>query len=171
MISGTPQAGATNSDVVEPVSIQQFQEIVRHLSRLTAQDEINLDRFLISKGSFHGHILVGTFRMKLMSLFGWLRQKYFPDDRLFGGSPDTVITLTQNQVQEVHQQMVVELAAATALKAQQFKEGTTERRFLDKLQDALKGVKSAKDLVETVLGIGAHLGQTAEAILKILPWT
>jgi len=171
MISGTPQPGPSNS-IVRRMSVEHFHEILGNLNELTKPEGLSFDRFRFYPRHEEGYgVPTGDFRIKLMAAIGFINRKFFPEDKPFSGSPGTVINMSQTAIQQVHQELIVNLTEQTALKSQEFDKGSSEREFLDEFKDSLKTIKSATDLVESILNIGQKLGMAIPTILKILPWT
>jgi hypothetical protein len=171
MISGTPQPGP-GTFPIRATTVEHFQQILENMNALTESEGISFDRFRF----FPAHekvynVPIADFRIKLMAAIGFMNQKFFPEDKPFSGSPGTIINMSQTAVQQVHQELIVNLTEQTALKSQEFDKGSPEREFLDQFKDSLKTIKSATDLVESILNIGQKLGLAIPAILKILPWT
>ena len=171
MISGTPQPGP-GMFPIRATTVEHFHQILRTMNALTQSEGNLFDRFRF----FHAYeevynVPIADFRIKLMGVIGFVNQKFFPEDMPFSGSPGTIINMSQTAVQQVHQELIVNLTEQTALKSQKFEKGSPEREFLDQLKESLKTIKSATDLVDSILNIGHKLGMAIPAILKILPWT
>jgi len=170
MISGTPLPGPS-STLVGARSVAHFQEKLDHMGELVQSEGISFDRFrLFPTGESPHNVNIADFRIKVMATIGFTRQQFFPEDNPFSGSPATVINMSQTAIQQVHQELMVYLTQQTTLKSRQFAEGSTERKFLDELNESLKTIKSATELVESILNIGSKLGMAIPAILQMLPW-
>ena len=171
MISGTPQPGP-NSIAIRGVTVEHFQEILVNMNTAAESEGVSFDRFrLFSPDEKAYSVPIADFRIKLMAVIGFTNRKFFPKDKPFSGSPGTIINMSQTAVQQVHQELIVHLTEQTTLRSQEFEKGSSEREFLDQLKDSLKTIKSATDLVESILNIGQKVGLAIPAILKILPWT
>ena len=171
MISGTPQPGP-GMFPIRATTVEHFHQILRTMNALTQSEGNLFDRFRFFPAYEEVYnVPIADFRIKLMGVIGFVNQKFFPEDKPFSGSPATIINMSQTAIQQVHQELIVNLTEQTALKSQEFEKGSPEREFLDQFKDSLKTIKSATDLVESILNIGQKLGLAIPVILKILPWT
>lgn len=120
-------------------------------------------------GQFGLCIDLSSYRGSLGGLIAKLHADYFSNELApFSTMPNTVITTTQNQNQSVKIEIAVEMTELITDKIKQYKEGSIERRFLDRIKQGVKEGKSIVDLVGLILRTGAELGLTVSAMAQLL---
>lgn len=119
------------------------------------------DRYYYSIG-------VSVFKFNLSGLLARLHDEYFPEDLdPFSISPVSVTNISQNQSQITIMQIVLEFQGKIDEKLPEYKEGTKERSFLERVKSALSGVSNVTQLVSLIFSVGKDLGMTAEQIYNI----
>ena len=126
---------------------------------------------IIPKALRNGHLSVygNSFRTTLSGLITELEATYFHDETQ-NQAYTTGIHISQNQqqVQTLAVQIVLEAQDLVYNRSTEYKEGTTERTFLDKLKESLAGVRNATDLLKNALQIAKDLGLSPDSIFQIL---
>ena len=98
-----------------------------------------------------------------------LHGEYFFDEPApFSDMPNTVINQTQQQNQSFQVQMLLEVQSKIDEKISEFKEGTKEKSFLDKIKGSLSSIKNTTELFTLILKTGKDFSLTVEQILNIL---
>ncbi len=170
-LSVAPDPGKSR-DIYDAQIWNQYNSAIDELNTLTGVDynkfklqpqseEINRSYFTLIKTQDY----VG----KLSGLINRINAEYFSDERNVTNSPNTTINTYQTQVQSQEQQqtMVVDMAMIIAEKKAGYPEGTSERSFLNKLGEALKGTKNISDIVKNIVEIGISCGLSLATIAKI----
>ena len=175
-LSQAPEIKDTNGCSYDFSLINQYNETIEELNDISDKD---YKRFKIeekeiinrSGGSLGGSNLfrISTYRNKLGGLIAKLYGEYFSDEPApFSGMPNTVINQTQQQSQNFQVQMLLEVQSKIDEKITEFKEGTKEKSFLDKIKSSLSSIKNTTELLALILKTGKESGLTVEQIFNIL---
>jgi len=119
-------------------------------------------------GKTENQISVLELRTKLNGLIMRLYGAYFPDDNPpFGGSPSMIVHQNQNQSQS---QVVILLEFQSLIDRKLNDQGITdkERTFLQKLKSILPNIKSATELVSSVISIAKDLGLGIDTLQRLI---
>ena len=99
-----------------------------------------------------------------------LHSKYFSEEiPPFSGAPNTVVTQSQHQSQSVSVVMIMEVKSLIDKQLFTNKSLTEkEKGFLEKIKQNLPNIKTAVDLLSTILTIGKTLNLDVSQIMKTL---
>ncbi|MFZ2969719.1 MAG: hypothetical protein WA063_01075 [Minisyncoccia bacterium] len=156
--------------------IEQYNETIEELNNISSKDYnrfkikekeiINRSASSLGGGSF---FRISTYRNKLGGLIARLYGEYFPDEPApFSGMPNTIINQTQQQSQNFQVQMLLEMQSKIDEKIPEFKEGTKEKSFLDRIKSLLPSIKNTTELLALILKTGKDFSLTIEQILNVL---
>ncbi len=164
-LSQTPPANLTDSIWEESVWTQ-YNETIKTLSKVSEED---LGRFSV-KSKLYDHrepfVKVIEYRHKLGGLIAYLHGKYFSGEPApFSGMPTTVITQSQQQNQSV--QILLEIQSKIDEKINQFKDGSNEKTFLQKLKGTLASISSISQLFNTIFTLANQNGISLEMLSSI----
>jgi len=167
-LSQIPLPEKPNDVITTPAVWEQLNSTI---DELNACSEKNYDKFKIS-AVYHNegyqHISLVDYRQKIGGLISRLHAEYFSDEsEPFSGSPNTVITQSQQQSQSVNVQMLLEFQSLIDKKLPELKEDSKEKTFLQKIKDSLPNIRNAIELIKLVLSIANDLGLTIEQATKI----
>ena len=143
----------------------QYNHSVDLLNEISEED---FSRFKIqpSKGVYGEYIPILWFRLKLAGLILHLHRKYFSDEQApFSGMPTTVITQSQQENQSV--QILLEVQSKIDEKINQFKEGSNEKTFLQKLKGTLASTSNISQLLNTIFTLANQNGISLETLSSI----
>jgi hypothetical protein len=151
---------------------QHANGTIDELSRISGED---YSRFKITPerdGAGSQRIQIDTYRTKLSGLISRLHGEYFADEHPpFSGMPQTVNILSQQQSQTVYIQMIVDITEQVTRSEADFKEGTKERSFIDKVKSLLKsgmgGITSTAQLILLILNIANQCGLSVADMQRI----
>lgn len=154
-------------DVSNNISlIKQCNETIDELNNVSNK---NYDRFKVKERDFDGMFNITNYKSNLGGLIAKLHREYFSDEPApFGDMPNTIINQTQQQTQSFQVQMLLEIQSKIDEKIPEFKEGTEEKSFLDKIKSSLPSIKNTTELLALILKTGKDFGLTVEQILNIL---
>jgi len=108
------------------------------------------------------------YRSNLSGLISRLYGEYFNDEVApFSGIPRTIIQQNQQQSQNVHVQILLEMQSIIDKKLQEVKDDK-EKGFLEKIKASLSQVKSISELMNLILSSGAAAGITMQQIIDLL---
>lgn len=144
---------------------EQHNDCVDKLSEITNDD---LKRFKVipkPSASRNGLYLdIHEYRSKLNGLIMYLHGKYFQDmPSPFGGSPNMVVS----QVQNTQITMLMDFQSQIDKKLYGSVLKPEEKKFLEKIKQALPIVKSATELIGLVISTAKNLGIDIHTIGKI----
>lgn len=147
--------------------IEQYNEALDELNNISDK---NYDRFKIKEKEVFSELFnVTNYRSKLGGLIARLHREYFSEEPApFSGMPNTIINQTQQQTQSFQVQMLLEIQSKIDEKISEFKEGTKEKSFLDKIKDSLSSIRNTTELLALILKSGKDFGLTVKQILNIL---
>jgi hypothetical protein len=169
-LSQAPTA-KTSDDMTYDIKLwEQYNNTVKILNEITHK---NHDRFLIDSrdedGIRQAYIYVSLYRQKLGGLIAALHAEYFSDEPApFSGMPSTVIHQTQQQSQAIDIQMLLDIRGKIEQELPQQKEGSNEKKFLQKLKDLLGNIKSSSQLFSQILSTAKEFGLSPDAISRLL---
>ena len=93
--------------------------------------------------------------------------KYFSDEPFpLGGSPDTIITLSQQQAQSFYVQMLLDIQSKIDDSLNNYEEGSKEKGFLKKVKDSLSSISNVTQLLTLILSTAKEFGLTVSDISK-----
>ena len=147
--------------------IEQHNGTIEELNDISNK---NYNRFEIrGKEIKNNFFKISTYRNKLGGLIARLYGEYFFDEPApFSDMPNTVINQTQQQSQSFQVQMLLEVQSKIDEKISEFKEGTKEKSFLDKIKGSLSSIGNTTELLALILKSGKDFGLTVEQVLNIL---
>lgn len=150
---------------------ERVNQAIDDLEKLTGKD---FERFRIKPVDSYGggqFTKLMNLRSSLGGLINKLHAEYFSSlSDPFGSVPSTVMTniQTQEQTQESHIQLVVDLTSKIAEALQKPNISPQERDFLSQVKSGVSKAKSALELISLILSTGAALGLTAAQIASLL---
>jgi hypothetical protein len=135
----------------------QYNETVKLISKITGED---YERFCIVPITDEPLtcVRIDTYRQKLNGLISRLKAEYSLDKPQPVKVPNTVITLTQQQNQSIHIQIVLEIQSKIDEHISHYQEGSKERNFLNKLKESLSSVSNISQLISHILKIAKDMG-------------
>lgn len=161
------QAPEKHDDVIFEESVwQHFNDLVDELNTVTGE---SYERFKIVPVDFHTSpgVRVLDYRTKVSGLISRLYGQFFSDETdPYTNTPHTVIT--QNQTQSLHVQILLDIQSLIDKRIDEFKQGSKERTFLEKIKSSLSTVSNVVELIKLILTIGKELNLPAGEILNIL---
>jgi hypothetical protein len=148
----------------------QYFNAIQSLQELSGQ---NLQHFLPhtwegGSGQRWGH--TRDLKVQIGGLLGWLRANYLTERAPHYAQDQHVSTsISQTVNQEVNVMQVVTLDITEKLTAKQseFREGTKERGFIEKVKAGLRGVKDTASLLALITQTAQQLGLSIEQLHKI----
>lgn len=161
-LSQTPPV-SLNDSIWEESVWTQYNETIKTLSNVAGED---LSRFCV-KAKIYDHrepfVKVIEYRHKLGGLIAYLHGKYFSDEPApFSGMPTTVISQSQQQNQSV--QILLEVQSKIDEKIKQFKEGSNEKTFLQRLKGTLSSISNISQLFNTIFTLANQNGISLEPL-------
>lgn len=155
--------------ITTPAVWEQFNSTIDELNTCS---EKNYDKFKISavyREEGYQQINLVDYRQKLGGLISRLQAEFFSDEpEPFSGSPSTIITQSQQQAQSVNVQMLLEFQGLIDKKLPELKEGSKEKKFLQKVRESLPSIKNVIELIKLILSAAGSLGLTINEVIKIL---
>lgn len=166
------QAPARDKGLIFESSIwEQHNQAIDELNTVTGKD---YDRFKLElrsidwNGTMRRVIDSQSYRMKLSGLISRLHAEYFFDEPPpFSDIPSTVITQNQIQNQTTYIQILLDIQSKIDEKLQEYKEGSKEKTFLEKIKNSLSKVSNIVELIGLILRTGKEFDLTIEQILKM----
>lgn len=154
--------------VTDPSFWTQYNQAIEELNQISG---VNYDRFLINpKQTPRGiqKIEMTEYRSKLGGLISRLHAEYFSDELApFSGMPSTVITQSQQQAQSVQIEILLEIQSEIDRKLPNYKDGTKEKTFLERLKASLNSVANITQLIGLILRIAKEVGLSINQIYSI----
>ena len=174
LLSQIPEARSANNGLTFEQDLwMHLHRNIEKLNGLTGED-YNEYQVLPAPLRYHQGLFVHltTLRGKIASLLAALQTKYLPDEvnPLNGLQNATFIQQNQTANQSVQIYIVFEMAGLIERKLTEYEKDTDERRFLEKLKDKIRDIKSVSELLQATIATGKSLGLTIEQIMKILGW-
>jgi ubiquinone biosynthesis protein Coq4 len=101
-------------------------------------------------------------------LISKLHAEYFPDELShLDGVPGTVMTQNQQQSQSVLFQMILDVQSKIDEKISNYKDGSNEKSFLQKLKGSLSSISNVNQLIQTILKLAKDSGLDFNKALEI----
>jgi len=144
---------------------ERYNDAIADLSKITGDD---YSRFVIRPRRQDGYeiVLIEDYRQALNGFINTLHAMYFVDEpQPFGGSPTTVISQTQYQVQSI--QMLLDFQSKIDRAIQNVEEGSPKRKFLEKVKDNLSNIKNVTELFSLVLKMAKDSGLSLSDLASI----
>lgn len=148
-LSQTPKPNSPRDIFATNSSWERYNNAVQDLSKITGED---YGRFQIKPERKDGYeiVYIEDYRQALNGFINTLHAIYFANEpQPFGGSPTTVISQNQYQVQSV--QMLLDIQSKIDMHLQKLLEDTPKKRFLEKLKVSLSSIKNITDLLALIL--------------------
>ena len=170
-LSQAPKPKETYENTDDSSLWNQHNETINELNEISGD---NYDRFKIREDELikteYGQLIkISTYRNKLGGLIARLHGEYFFDETVpFSDMPNTVINQMQQQNQSFQVQMLLEIQSKIDEKIPEFKEGTKEKSFLDKIKESLSSIKNTTELLALILKTGKDFDLRVDQILNIL---
>lgn len=150
----------------EPIG-SQINATIGELNSLT---ECNYDKFKVEmrEGS-NRSLYTTTLRAKLGGLIDRLHAEYFNEEnRPFGGSPQTLISQTQNQSTNITISLVLQIQEKILESLKNTDLKPEEKNFLEKIKEALPNIVNVLDLIKIILNTANSFNITIPVVLKLL---
>ena len=153
---------------------EQLNNTVDELNKITKKD---YDKFKIEREYFPNgggdYIETYKYRRNLNALIRKLYSEFFSDEQdPFTKTPynktSNIITQSQQQSQSIQIQIISEIMEKIGEKNQKYKDGTSEKKFLEKLKESIKSTKSFMDAINLIIKTANNLGLTLDQINQIL---
>lgn len=176
ILSETPLFNNAYTTFSEAEIWENYNSVVDKLNEVSKKDysKFKVEPKWDDWGDGSGQYVVnGTlFRQKLNGLINHLHAEFFPTERApFSGEPTHVFeqnqTVSQNTEVQVLMMTVLEVQEKLIKQEGIYPEDSKESKFIKKLKDALKGVKSNIDLINTILQTAMTVGITLDSLHKI----
>ena len=155
-LSQTPKPNSPTDIFATNSSWQRYNKAVTDLSKITGED---FSRFQIRPTTQNGYEIVHIedYRQALNGFINTLHTLYFADEpQPFGGSPSTVISQTQYQMQSI--QMLLDFQSKIDKALQSVEEGSPKKKFLEKVKGSLNTIKNVTELFSLVLKLAKDFG-------------
>ena len=168
-LAQSPKSKDAFDSIYDATIWNQYNETVRLISKVTGED---YERFCIVPITDEPLpcVRIDTYRQKLNGLISRLKAEYFLDKpqpvKALNNVPNTVITLTQQQNQSIHIQLILELQNKIEEQITHYPKGSKERSFLQKLKETLSSVSNITQLISHILKIAKDMGLERDDILK-----
>ena len=149
-----------------------YHATIDELNRITGND---YGKYRVNGRSGHDErgfwqqVSISEYKSKISSLIGRLHAQFFPTEPShLSSSPAMIVNQVQQQSQTVYIQIAVELAEQLTRKEQDFKEGSKERRFIDRakgyLKSATTGVTNTAHLITALLRMARECGLSIDDV-------
>ena len=142
----------------------QYNQAVDELAKISGED---FKRFIIKPQTEDGYNIVHltTYRQTLGGLINRIHGVYFSNENMpFSGSPQTVISQTQNQTQSI--QMILDVQSKIDGEIVKFKDDPKKVSFLKKVKSNLSIVKDVNDLLKLMLNTAKESGVNISDLLS-----
>lgn len=134
---------------------------VRMIDNGESKSRVNKIPFIIDGNSFH----------KINSILDAIIEQMENEEPIVSppasGVPSIPVNLSQTQTQNQSQQMVLEIQDYINTKMKEYKDGSDEKNFLEKIKNSLGGVLSVAQLIGLIIRTGHELGFTIDKIAGI----
>ena len=148
---------------------EQYNETIKLLNQLSDKD---YSRFCVTTVRLGGGSIVlplVAYRQKLGGLINSLHAEYFSNEQApFSGSPNMVVTQSQQQNQTFHVQMLLEIQSKIDEKVLNYKEGSKEKSFLQKIKSSLSSVSGVAQLLNLFITTTKEFDLNLDTISSIL---
>jgi len=153
--------------VENPAVWTRHNALIQELNDLTGR---SYDGFRLAsrESTMLGNVVeYEEYRMKLAGLVGRLHAEYFSDEPPpFVNMPSTMITQTQSQSVQV--EVLLEINTWISDKLNQAKEGSPERKFLERVRGAVSKVRSVGQFVSLLLTTAKEFGLSIDQLKDLL---
>ena len=161
----TPKPEKAYSTMDDEQAWNHYHSIIDELNELTGKD-YNKFRVVPKRGQVRFMVNIGTYRQKLGGLIARLHGEYFSDEPApFASMPSTIIS--QNQNQSVHIEFLMEFNNLINDKMNKVKEGTPEKKFLEKVRGTLSKVKNVSQFVTLVIMTAKEMGISLDQLASL----
>ena len=164
-LSQTPQPQEPSDIFASDDPWCQYNRAIEELSKLTGDD---YERFIIKPKYQDGYNIVHltTYRQTLGGIINRLHGIYFSDEIMpFSGSPQTVISQSQNQSQSM--QMILDFHDKLNEEITKSKDDPKKTGFLNKVKSQLSHIENVNELLKLVLKTGKNLGFNMSELLSL----
>lgn len=164
-LSQTPKPKSLSDIFATDSSWQRYNVSIEELSKVSGKD---FSRFQIKPAMQDGYQIVHVedYRQALNGLINTLHAQYFENEpQPFSGSPATVISQTQYQVQSV--QMLLDFQSKIDKALQNVDKDSPQKKFLDKVKGSLSTVKDVTELFSLVLKLAKEFGLGLKDLISI----
>jgi len=152
----------------KPSTWNHYNSAIEILNKTTGED---YNRFKINSSTDGGgekYVPFTIYRQKLSGLIATLHAEYFSDEPFpLGGSPDTIITLSQQQAQSFYVQMLLDIQSKIDGNLKKYGEGSKERGFLKKVKDSLSSISNFTQLLGLIIKTAKEFGLTIDNVSEI----
>jgi len=165
-LSQVPKADV-ESQIYNSDLLNHYNKVIDELNNISGN---NYEDFKLQPVLLHSRfrVLVETYRSKLGGLISRLYGQFFSDEPApFSSMPSTIISQSQQQTQSFQIQMLLEIQSTVDEKIRQFKDGSKEKTFLQKVKTFLASVGNVTQFVSLLLRVAQEVGLTIEELLKI----
>lgn len=146
---------------------EQLNSCIDELQTLTKE---NYSKFKLSPqpDDDSQYVLNTEYRSKLNGLIMRLHGKYFANEQTpFSGSPSTVVSQTQAQIQSAQVSILLEFQSFIDKKLYSAELKEDEKSFLQKIKNNLPTVKTTIELVNLILQTARSLGLDIGQVIKL----
>ena len=131
---------------------EDYNETIKELITLTGNNYNKYNLTPTRGGGSSQYLMYDVYRGKLGGLIARLYGEYFSDEVApFASMPSMVVTQHQNQNQSVHIEFLLEVNNLINDKINKVKEGTPEKKFLEKIRGSLSTVKNISQLISLIM--------------------
>jgi len=144
---------------------EHFHGLIDQLNKITAND-FSRFRLSIHPDGDSPYVRGNEYRSNLNGLIMNLYSTYFSSENPpFSGSPQTVVNQTQSQNQEVSITMIMEFQSLIDKQLYGNQSLSKEQKtFLEIIKENLPSVKTAVDLVSTIISVAKTLGMNIDQV-------
>ncbi len=146
---------------------KQYNKCVQLIINNLGED---YNRFIIvpHESDIGPYINIHEYRQKLGGIIAKLHSEYFfSEPFLFGSQPNTIITQSQHQIQSLHIQMLLDIQSKIDAKVPDYKEGSKEKKFLQKIKNSLSSISDITQFLSQIFKIAKEFGLNIDDISKI----
>lgn len=164
-LSQTPEPQHTSDIFAGNDSWRQYNQTIQELSKITGDD---YERFMIKPKPMNGHdiVHVTTYRQTLGGIINRIHGVYFSDENMpFSGSPQTIISQSQNQSQSI--QMLLDIQSKINEEIKKAEGDPKKEGFLNKVKSKLSQVKDINDLLKLFLKTAKEFGLNMTDLLSL----
>lgn len=163
-LAQAPKASRTNEETVW----LDVNGLLQELNKLTGKNYTKFHLYPITSEHDEPHLYLSTYRRKLGGLIARLHREYFLDESTpFASMPSMVIQQNQHQNQSVEIQFLLEVNNLINEKLNKAPEGTTEKKFLEKIRGPLSKVKNVSQFVTLVIMTAKEMGISLEQLASL----
>ncbi len=169
------QAPNKETQIADSSIGEQYNKTIEELNAITGR---NYNRFKVDVQNTNipgvwanRRQIVSTqsYRTNLSGLISRLYSEYFLDEKPpFSTVPNTIITQQQSQNQTTYIQILLDVQSKIDEKLREYKDGSKEKTFLEKIKSSLSGTNNILELIKLILKTAVEIGLTIEQVLKLL---